>query len=258
MDFYSKKKMPVFFNYHLTEEVIYEVDELKVRGMLMTPNERVNRIVVYLRGGKGQVGRVRPGRMAQFKEKHTLVFAPYYRGSNGSEGRDEFCGDDLHDVIKGIEILKSHYPNVPVHMIGFSRGGIQGLLTYQKVKATSYIIWGGVSDLLMMYEERIDLRGMLKRMVGHPKKQYEAYARRNALQSIHKDSPPILIVHGDEDKQVNINMAYHLEEHLKQEAVDHQTIYLSGEGHVLRPEIEKQTLLQIKEWMYKCEKSLDQ
>ncbi|MFP6334450.1 S9 family peptidase, partial [Bacillus subtilis] len=67
MDFYSKKKMPVFFNHHLTEEVIYEVDELKVRGILMTPNEHVNRIVVYLRGGKGQVGRVRPGRMAQFK-----------------------------------------------------------------------------------------------------------------------------------------------------------------------------------------------
>src|SRR5699024_12382605 len=96
----------------------------------------------------GQVGQVPPGRMAHIKNPNTLVFAPYYRGSNGSEGRDEFCGDDLNDVITGINILTSKYPEAPIHMIGFSRGGIQGLLTYQKVKASSYIIWGGVTDML--------------------------------------------------------------------------------------------------------------
>lgn len=245
--------MPVFLLDHVTEEVIYIVDQLKVRGLLMTPHKDVERIVVYLRGGKGQVGRVRPARMSQFKNKNTLVFAPYYRGSNGSEGRDHFCGDDLNDVIVGINILKEKYPQIPVHIIGFSRGGIQGLLTYQTVKATSYIIWGGVTDLLMMYEERIDLRGMLKRMVGHPKKQYEEYERRNALKNINQDSPPILIVHGDKDKQVNINMAYHLEAHLKEHNVEYSTIYEQGEGHVFRPEKEKQTLIQIHNWMDKCE-----
>ncbi|MER2035671.1 alpha/beta hydrolase family protein [Mammaliicoccus vitulinus] len=253
MDFLSRKRMPVFFNDHLTEEVIYEVDQLKLRGLLMTPHKDVERIVVYLRGGKGQVGKVRPARMSQFKNENTLVFAPYYRGSNGSEGRDRFCGDDLNDVVVGINILKALYPEIPVHIVGFSRGGIQGLLTYQSVNATSYIIWGGVTDLLMMYEERIDLRNMLKRMIGHPKKQSEEYEQRNALKHIHSDSPPILIVHGDQDKQVNINMAYHLEEHLKKEQVKYRTIYEKGEGHVFRPKIEQQTLIKIKNWMYECE-----
>lgn len=55
-------------------------------------------------------------------------------------------------------------------MIGFSRGGIQGLLSFQDDPVDSYIIWGGVSDVHLMYEERVDLRGMLRRMVGHPKK----------------------------------------------------------------------------------------
>ena len=41
-------------------------------------------------------------------------------------------------------------------MIGFSRGGIQGLLSFHPVD--SYIIWGGVSDVHLMYEERVDLR----------------------------------------------------------------------------------------------------
>ena len=39
-------------------------------------------------------------------------------------------------------------------MIGFSRGGIQGLLSFQDDPVDSYIIWGGVSDVHLMYEER--------------------------------------------------------------------------------------------------------
>ena len=55
-------------------------------------------------------------------------------------------------------------------MVGFSRGGLQGLLTFQDLPVTSYTIWGGVSDIDLMYEERVDLRGMLRRMIGHPKR----------------------------------------------------------------------------------------
>ena len=39
-------------------------------------------------------------------------------------------------------------------MIGFSRGGIQGLLSFRDDPVDSYIIWGGVSDVHLMYEER--------------------------------------------------------------------------------------------------------
>ena len=39
----------------------------------------VKRIVVYLRGGKGQVGRVRAARLMQFANENTLVVGPYYR-----------------------------------------------------------------------------------------------------------------------------------------------------------------------------------
>ena len=92
-------------------------------------------------------------------------------------------------------------------MIGFSRGGIQGLLTYQDYPVDSYIIWGGVSSMHLMYEERTDLRGMLRRMVGHPSKNKESYDQRDAIKLIDSNSPPILIVHGGKDKQVGIHHA---------------------------------------------------
>lgn len=203
--------MPIASRTHQFDEITYKVEGLKVKSITDVPfKEDSKRIVVYLRGGKGQVGRVRAARLMQFANENTLVVGPYYRGSNGSEGRDEFANADLKDVTYLIKILKQRFPNAYIHMIGFSRGGIQGLLTYQDYPVDSYIIWGGVSSMHLMYEERTDLRGMLRRMVGHPSKNKESYDQRDAIKLIDSNSSPILIVHGGKDKQVGIHHAYYL------------------------------------------------
>ncbi|HDJ7157137.1 TPA: S9 family peptidase, partial [Staphylococcus aureus] len=167
--------MPIESFTHQFEEITYLSDDLQVKALMMTPHHEVNRIVVYLRGGKGQVGRVRAGRLMQFSDSQTLVIGPYYRGNNGSEGKDEFYRGDLNDVTQLLRLLHDKYPHAFIHMVGFSRGGLQGLLTFQDLPVTSYTIWGGVSDIDLMYEERVDLRGMLRRMIGHPKKDRAAY-----------------------------------------------------------------------------------
>lgn len=249
MDFIHRKRMPVESSTHFFEEVTYHVDALKVRGLLMAPIANVERIVIYLRGGKGQVGMVRTGRLMQFADDHTLVFGPYYRGNNGSEGKDAFYGADLNDVTVAIKILNCMYPKVHIHMVGFSRGGLQGLLTFQDLPISSYIIWGGVSDIYLMYEERVDLRGMLKRMIGHPKKNADAYRQRDAVSQITKDSPPILIVHGGKDYQVGIHQAYYLAEQLEHIGATYRTFYQMEEGHIPRPFALKSTLSTIKQWM---------
>lgn len=253
MDFINKKRMPIDLKTHIGEEVTYRVDQLNVKGLMLTPKQDVKRIVIYLRGGKGKVGRVRTGRLLQFSDPNTLVFGPYYRGNNGSEGRDEFSGKDLHDVTKAMDILKSLYPHAYVHVVGFSRGGLQGLLAFQHLPANSYIIWGGVTDLHLMYEERVDLRGMLRRMVGHPKKDEEAYQKREALQYINSNSPPILIVHGGKDHQVGIHQGYHLEEYLEKIGHNYQTFYQMEEGHVPRPKALSEVLKVIHQWMENVE-----
>lgn len=254
MDFINKKRMPVEVAEHVFEEVTYKVDGINVRGLLMTPQKSVERIVIYLRGGKGQVGKVRAARLMQFSDLNTLVFGPYYRGNNGSEGKDEFYGRDLNDVAVAIRILNMMYPKAYIHMVGFSRGGLQGLLTYQDLPVSSYIIWGGVSDIKLMYEERVDLRGMLKRMIGHPRKNEMAYKERDAVVTIHADSPPILIVHGGKDVQVGIHQAYYLEKQLKRIGTFFKTFYQMDEGHVPRPYAMKEALSTVKQWMTDIER----
>ncbi|MFW3591061.1 alpha/beta hydrolase family protein [Staphylococcus caprae] len=253
MDFTKIKKMPIDAHTHRFEEVTYQVDHLNVKALMMTPYQSVDRIVVYLRGGKGQVGRVRAARLMQFADAHSLVVGPYYRGNNGSEGKDEFYRGDLNDVTQLIRLLHHQYPKAHVHMIGFSRGGLQGLLTFQDLPVDSYIIWGGVSDIHLMYEERVDLRGMLRRMVGHPKKDVDAYNKRDALKNIDAHSPPILIIHGGKDWQVGIHQAYDLEEKLQAKGTYYETFYQLNEGHVPRPPAMKETLNKVRQWMENIE-----
>ena len=49
---------------------------------------------------------VRPARIAQFAQQGFIVFAPYYRGNRGGEGRDEFAGEDRFDAVYGVDVLK--------------------------------------------------------------------------------------------------------------------------------------------------------
>ncbi|SUK12800.1 Dipeptidyl aminopeptidase/acylaminoacyl-peptidase [Staphylococcus agnetis] len=255
MDFTTRKLMPADIQTHVVEELSYCVDGLNVKGLCLTPKKCVKRLIVYLRGGKGQVGRVRLARLLQFIQPHTLVFAPYYRGNNGSEGRDEFAGEDLNDVEVATRILTSQYPKAYIHFIGFSRGGIQGLLTFQRIPVHSYIIWGGVSDLKLMFEERVDLRDMLKRMIGHPQKAIKAYEARDALKLIEASSPPVLIIHGGKDRQVGIKHAYVLEARLQQKDVTFDTFYQLEEGHVPKPKAMQKVLAYIYSWMETIEEN---
>ena len=150
-------------------------------------------------------------------------------------------------------MLHDKYPQAFIHMVGFSRGGLQGLLTFQDLPVNSYIIWGGVSDIDLMYEERVDLRGMLRRMIGHPKKDRAAYEARQAIPNINENSPAILIVHGGKDQQVGIHHAYYLADQLELKGAMHETFYQMAEGHVPRPPAMVETLTYIKEFMNQVE-----
>lgn len=150
------------------EEIVYWSEGLRVKGLLARPiGDGSYEALLYLRGGLQSVGMVRPARIAQFASNGFIVFAPYYRGNRGGEGRDEFGGDDRLDALHSIQLLKEFANNDSVHLFGFSRGGLMALwMGILSKDIRSIVTWSGVADLADLYEERVDLRRTLKRLIG--------------------------------------------------------------------------------------------
>jgi dipeptidyl aminopeptidase/acylaminoacyl peptidase len=234
------------------EEIVYWSDGLRVKGLLAKPIEEGSyEGLLYLRGGLQSVGMVRPARIAQFASHGFVVFAPYYRGNRGGEGRDEFGGDDRLDALYGIKVLKNLANVDSVHLFGFSRGGLMALWTAILSKdVRSAVTWSGVSDLAALYHERVDLRRTLKRLIGgSPNKYPEIYAERSPVYEVDRIQAPVLIIHGTEDQNVSIEQSYKLERALKEAGKPYETWYMAGLAHHFPPHLNRETVQSICKWM---------
>jgi dipeptidyl aminopeptidase/acylaminoacyl peptidase len=236
-------------------EIIYLSDGLRVKGLLAEPKIKGNYDgFLYLRGGIKNVGKVRPARIAQFASEGFIVFAPYYRGNQGGEGNEDFAGEDREDAFSGYELLKS-FPNVGyIHVFGFSRGGVMALMTaLQYPEAASIVTWGGVSDMTLTYEERKDLRKMMKRVIGGtPGKYPERYEERTPLYELEKLIAPVLIIHGVNDQNVSVEHAYRLERRLKMLNKPVESWYFDDFTHYFPPEVNRKIVKDLTKWM-KCQ-----
>lgn len=236
-------------------EIVYWSEGLKVKGLLAEPKKEGDYSgILYLRGGIQSIGMVRPARIAQFAMQGFVVFAPYYRGNRGGEGRDEFAGADRWDAVHGAELLKK-VCNGKIHLLAFSRGGIMALWTaVLRDDLISAVTWAGVTDTVLTYKERPDMRRMMKRLYGGtPNTALNAYEERNPLLRLDEVSIPILIIHGLRDENVFPAQAYLLEEALKLNGQAHETWYFPEFNHFFPPVMNMKTARALTEWMRRQE-----
>lgn len=234
------------------DEIIYWSEGLRVKGLLARPIATGNYdALLYLRGGLQSIGMVRPARIAQFAEQGFIVFAPYYRGNRGGEGKDEFAGADRFDAVHAVDVLKQFTPRKTVHLFGFSRGGLMTLWTaILRDDIASAVTWAGVSDAAQTYWDRVDMRRGLRRIVGGtPKKVPELFDARTPLFEIEQVNAPVLIIHGTADEHVDIEHAYQLEFCLQDAGKRVETWYSFGLKHHYPPRLNRETVSKLCEWM---------
>lgn len=240
-------------NVRLTE-ITYLSGPFMVKGLLAEPKkEGCYPGILYLRGGIKSVGMVRPARIAQFAHEGCVVFAPYYRGNRGGQGQEDFCGEDRMDAFMGYKVLEMQ-PNVEkdnLHVFGFSRGGVMALFTaLEFANCRSLVTWGGVSNMYQTYEERLDLRRMMKRvMPGTPHRNPAPYDWRTPLHRLHELRCPVLIIHGERDKHVGFEHAKQLETSLNAAGKPVETWYYSSYTHYFPPTVNQQTVTDMIQWM---------
>lgn len=232
--------------------ITYLSNGLKVKGLLAEPvnGEKLDGFL-YLRGGIKNVGQVRPGRIIQFASQGFIVFAPFYRGNQGGEGDEDFAGVDREDAFSAYSLLKNHARVKNIHVFGFSRGGVMALFTgLEFPDAASIVTWGGVSDMELTYRERKDLRRMMKRVIGGtPDKVPEQYRYRTPLHDLENLKPPVLIIHGEKDRNVSFEHAVRLERRLHDLNKSVTSWYFKGFTHYFPPTINRKIVEDLTDWM---------
>ncbi|MGD8190807.1 alpha/beta hydrolase family protein [Brevibacillus ginsengisoli] len=233
--------------------ITYLSQGLRVKAMLAIPRgSGPFPALLYCRGGMRQIGRVRKERIAQLASFGYIVLAPHYRGNEGGEGRDEFGGEDRQDVYSAYDILKDMPLVIPerISLYGFSRGGIMAMLAaIEREGFYAAIVWSGVVDLLLTFEERQDMRRMLKRVVGHPEKQREAYLARSPIYRVDEVDCPVLIIHGTEDQNVGVEHARRLAQALEVHQKPYEIWLAEGASHLFDSMEIKEYTCRMFDWL---------
>ncbi|WP_088103899.1 alpha/beta hydrolase family protein [Halalkalibacter urbisdiaboli] len=234
--------------------VTYKSEGLRVKGYLAIPQLDNASLpgLLYLRGGIKKVGMVRIQRVIQWASQGFIVMAPFYRGNLGGEGQEDFCGEDRMDAVYAFDLLKAH-PNVKqhqIHVVGFSRGGVMALLTaLERREVASVTSWNGVSDMFLTYEERVDLRRMMKRVIGSPAKYPERYEWRTPLLHLDQLNSPVLIIHGKKDEHVSVEHALRLKRALREHNKSFNTWIYPQFSHQFPVKDQLYVLQQAAKWM---------
>ncbi|UJF32145.1 alpha/beta hydrolase family protein [Paenibacillus hexagrammi] len=233
--------------------ITYMSQGLRVKGFLAVPEGSGPRpAVIFCRGGIRRVGMVRKRKIVSMAQKGYVVFAPFYRGNEGGEGREDFGGEDRFDLFHAIPMVQAleEVGPGPVALIGFSRGALMALRAAKECSEVGpVVVWSGVSDLFHTYEERVDLRRMLKRVVGHPKKNEQAYWERSPIYWIEHVKSPVYIVHGTGDTQVSVEQARKLALSLERADKDYTMNLYDGLDHRFPKHQEEQALEAIFTWI---------
>jgi dipeptidyl aminopeptidase/acylaminoacyl peptidase len=194
--------------------ITYQSDGLEVRGYLVAPRKGEKfPCVIYNRGGSLEFSAITDvqaalqlGRIASWGY---VVVASQYRGNAGGEGKEEFGGSDVDDVLNLIPLLET-VPQADAQRIGiygWSRGGMMTYLALSRSRRfAAAIVGGGLSDLAESAASRPDMENNFTSLI--PGYAYNREAEQNVRSAIRWPEKlpadvPILLLHGTGDWRVS-------------------------------------------------------
>ena len=242
------------------QAITYESDGFKVKGYMAAPKEGTRLpVVIWNRGGNRDFGQLSDLSAAlflgQLADWGYVAIASQYRGVAGGEGKEEFGGADVADVLNLLPLIEALPKADPLRigMYGWSRGG---MMTYLALTSTDRIaaavIGAGAADLFDMVERRPEMEtGVLAELVpGYAEKRKEALTNRSAVlwpEKLHKKTP-ILLLHGSADWRVHPQQALRMAEGLYRSNHPFRFVFFEGGDHGLtehRTEVER----LVKDWL---------
>jgi dipeptidyl aminopeptidase/acylaminoacyl peptidase len=218
----------------VSHDVVYCSDGLKVKGKMFAPATAEHGgsplpAVVFNHGGVSGIPAPFVTRSKQLAKEGYVVFAPSYRGEDGSEGEIEVAAGEVNDALAAVVLLRglSYVDATRIAMAGTSHGGIITLLAAQRDDTLSAAVCAyGVSDTYTWYKYLVD-NGYdvsdelsIKVYGSGPEDNPEAFRRRAPALDAHLFQTPILLLYGEKDSIVPVSqgkeLATALDKHKKE------------------------------------------
>ena len=239
------------------ERITYLSDGLKVVGYLWRPaaardGDRLP-LLVFHRGGALEDSKLRPNTQFgfdRFVRAGYVVIGTQYRGNDGGEGREEFGGADVRDVLAVVRVGQA-LPYVDpqrVFALGYSRGGMMALLAARAgAPYLAIATVGAPTDLEGAAAGASGAAGgraaagggslaSARRLIpGFDADPAAALRARSALRWADELKPPVLVMHGGADPIVSAEQhAKPFAARLRELGKVHELVIYDGDTHGLQ------------------------
>lgn len=213
-------------------EIIYWSDGLKIQAFAAAPKGAKNLpVIIFNRGGNRDFGALWmqkwergkypvPQGFSTLAKEGYLVIGCNYRGSGKSEGKDEFGGNDLNDVLNLFKVIDELPEADPerIGMYGWSRGGMMAYMAMPKTKSIKVLVVGGAPTDKTVVDRPSMERGVYAELIpNYWKNKKKELIKRSSIYFVKKmpKNVPILILHGEADQRVKVSDAIEMERRLK-------------------------------------------
>lgn len=236
----------------VVERVIYESDGLRILGYLAYPANAIEDdagaqlpCLMFNRGGNRDFGAMTAERATRIGTSIAgwgyVFFASNYRGSTGSEGKDEFGGDDVHDVVNAIKIFDQldFADGSRIGMWGHSRGGLMTYLALMQTnRVRAAVASGAATDMRAGIERRpeMDMQVMAEMVPNWAENRDAEIERRSPVRRVDElpKNVPIFIAHGLSDWRVDPREAIEMAGALLDAEVPFRMKLYEGADHGLK------------------------
>lgn len=254
----------LYLNNVKTKTFFYESDGIKVKGYMAYPKDTTKNypVIIYNRGGNREFGKLNKYKMtfilARLASWGYVVLASQYRGNDGGEGKEEFGGIEVNDILHLQDVAKNlpFADTTKIGIYGWSRGGMMTYLTLTKTNHfKAAVVGGAVTNLKEMDESRNGEMGeyVYSQLIpGYTKNKDSVLRIRSAVYFADKlpKTTPILLLHGTSDWRVIPKQSLTMALQLQKYNVPYRLIMFEGGDHALT-EFKDEVDIQVRLWFDK-------
>jgi dipeptidyl aminopeptidase/acylaminoacyl peptidase len=223
------------------ERIVYASSGLRIVGYIVRPpDDGPHPVVLWLRGGNRDFGRIHTKTLLDLQvlaDRGFVVIGTQYREAEGGEGKDEFGGRDVHDVLALVPLARD-LPGADadrLYVLGGSRGAMQALIAIRRgLPVRAAVFRGGMFDAVANLEARPDLeQGWAELIPDFATRRDERLAERSPVQWVGETRVPMLLLHAELDWRSDPQQARDFAAALKNADIEHRLLWYERDEHQL-------------------------